>query len=242
MSKSTSKNKAEPYYRKFGKPVWYRNALGFPKGRDPYHDLFNDEFISELVEKISVKYKPDQKVLQADLRDLAHDYLTAAYSAPFGIGDGPASLTRDERIRFLESDVINPARKLLNSLSDKEAHQFFEWPEDRIGEDPDKAILVRQLTRILYRANNILDSVIDRQNDGSDVLSEFKIEVASGLEMVFVDHYPELPAQISPHDRASAPHSEFFIFLRRCSDQIFKGDLVLSVGLIDSATRPRRKR
>ena len=242
MSKNSQKDLSEPYYRKFGKPAWYKKQVHFPDGRHPYTDLFCDDVVAEIIRKIDPKLKPDVKVLRSDLQDLAHDYLVAAQSAPFGIGGGPKNLTRDQRKRFLKPQVVNPARKLLRALAEENAHQFFEWPDDKIGSDPSREMLVSELTRLLERVDCVLEGLTERQGDSGDTLTEFKLDFTNALRMVYQKHYPTLPAHISEYDRAKRPMSEYFKFLCLCSKEIFKDELVLAVELIDSVTEPQRKR
>lgn len=198
--------------------------------------------LAKIVHKMGPKYKPDLDTLQAELRDLAHDYLIAALSAPFGIGGGPENMNRNERKRFLEPHVLNPARTLLEALSEENEHKFFEWPDEKIGPDPNKPLLIQELKRLIHRVEIVNAGQIERQGDGSDALTEFKMDFADALRMVFKKHFPALPAFVSPHDRAKRPSSEYFNFLRMCCDEIFKGDLVLAVELVDGVTGPKRKR
>lgn len=168
--------------------------------------------------------------------------MVAAFSAPFGIKGGPKGMTRDQRKRWLEPNILRPARKLLETLSIENAHHLFEWPEDRIGPDPNKLALTRELTRLLDRVGAVYDGIEERETDGSDVLTEFKKDFANALTLVFMKHYPKLPAHISQYDTAKRPSSEYFKFLRLCANEIFKGDLVPAVDLVDGITEPNRKR
>ncbi len=204
--------------------------------------MFNDEFISELVQKISPTYKPNEKALQADLRDLAYDYLAAACSAPFGIGGGPKKLSRDERRRFLQTHVVNPAGKLLDALAKDNAHFFFEWTDEKTGPNPNRDRLIQELEHLVDRVTVVVEGLEERANDGTDALTEFKLDFANALRMEFKKHYPTLPSHVSAYDRAERPASEYFNFLRMCSKEIFKGELVLAVELVDSVTEPKRKR
>lgn len=242
MSKSSQKKKDKPIYRDHGKPAWYREQPQFPKGRDPYTDLFKDDMVAEIIRSISTKMKPDLKALQADLRHVAHDYLIVALTAPFGIRGGPKGMTRDQRKRWLESNILKPARKLLSALSVEHNHQLFEWSEDRIGHDPDKEALIRELERLLKRVDAVHSGIAERGNDRTDVLTEFKMDFADALRELFMKHYPDLPNFISEYDTAKRQASEYYKFMRLCADEVFKGDLVLAVDVVDGITVPKRKK
>jgi hypothetical protein len=180
--------------------------------------------------------------LAKDLIEVADCYWVVAMASPLGVIGGPESQSSDERRRRIETGVINPAEKLLASLSDKGVAILSEWPDTFSEPDPDRQILLEQLTRLVRRMHDLTEVLDDRKRKGSPFLTEFKIDLANALSEVFEQHFPDAQARRGGSDRTDIPTSPFHWFLNLCANEIFGKEFSLSGDVLDAVAKLRGNR
>lgn len=236
MSKKSPDKK--PYYLKYGEPTWYTELPNFPEGRDPYTDLFTEDAIIGIVTTVRTNLLPNTSELQRDLRDLSFCFMSVALTTPIGLSEGPSNIKRNQRVRTLNAHVVNPARKLLNSLGTDSAHLLSDWPDQSNSPTPDKAILVEQLERLVRNVEDTVQALEDRKNDKSTSLTEFQTDLANALTLVFEEHFPHLPRILDSYDRATDMNSAYASFVEMCAEEIFPYDKAISNEIVDSLVHP----
>jgi hypothetical protein len=168
--------------------------------------------------------------------------MASALSTPLGFTDGPAKKTPHQRKRWLKTNIVGPARKLLAALSDSNSPMLSEWPEKMVAPAPDRTQLVGQLAALGERVEELIAQLDDRKSDGSDFNTEFRTDLANALTEIFEEYFPDLTAARSGYDKTSLTQSPYASFMRLCSEEIFPNDRGLSGGLIDEVSRLRGSR
>jgi hypothetical protein len=184
----------------------------------------------------------DQALLAEDLIEIADCYWIAAMSSPLGVFGGPESQSSDERRRKINTGVINPAEKLLASLSEENLTTLSEWPDTFSDPEPDRQILLEQLSRLVRRMHDLTEVLEDKKRKGSSFLKEFKIDLANALSEVFERHFPDTHAGRGGSDRTLIPSSPFHSFLNLCAKEIFGESFSLSGDVLDEVAKLRGNR
>ena len=201
-------------------------------------DRFQDDFLLALIKRLRAQPKSGLGALQSDLRKLCQQFLIAAHTSPLGLAGGPARKTLDQRTRWLRTNAIAPAQRLIKALT-QEAHMFSEWPEAFSGPPPDREVLLDHLQRLRSRSSQILADIEDRKRDGNEGPTTIKAELADALTGIFTKHFPQLPAVRSPYDRSGDKklRSPYAVFIARCTKEIFGSELGVPGNLIDDASK-----
>lgn len=186
----------------------------------------------------------DHDALQRDLRGVAVSFLIAGLTTPLGMKEGPASKTRDQRTRWLRTQIVNPATTLLDALSDTSAPMLSEWPETMNAPAPDHAVLRAELRKLIDRTDELIAVLNDRKRDGSGFTTEFRADLANALTKVFEKHFPDQRAARDGYDKTTIVDdgSAYARFLRLCTEEIFPNDAALSGRIIDDITKMRGNR
>lgn len=180
--------------------------------------------------------------LRRDLCELAAAFIAAAQSTPFGLTGGPAKLTRDQRTRWLRSNIQGPADRLIDALSETNIAMLSEWPEAMNSPAPDKARLTAELSVLRERVTELIAQLDERKADRSDFITEFRTDLANALTTIFERHFPRHRAARNAYDKTTAAESPYAAFLRLCAEEIFPYDKGLSGRIIDDVTKMRGSR
>lgn len=130
-------------------------------------------------------------------------------------------MTRDERLRWLDADVLNPIEKLLNALSENNAPKLSQWPEKLNAPEPNKPTLIGELEKLFEWAGELWADLNDRKSDRSTLLTEFKTNLVNALSYVFETHFPNVPAARDSWDRTGEAKSPYVEYLNLCVREIF---------------------
>ena len=225
-----------PYFLRYRDLGWLDRQLPITP------TFFLDATVRTICRRSGVGPISDPALLAKDLIEVADCFWVVAMSSPLGVIGGPESQSSDERRRKIETGVINPAEKLLASLSDKPVAILSEWPDTFHEPDPDRQILLKQLTRLVRRMHDLTEVLDDRKRKGSPFLTEFKIDLANALSEVFEQHFPDAQARRGGSDRTDIPTSPFHWFLNLCANEIFGKEFSLSGDVLDAVAKLRGNR
>jgi len=176
--------------------------------------------------------------LQADLRELATDYLTAALTTPLAIAIGPRDVTLTKRATWVERHLVKPAQRLLEALSDDTAPLRSEWPDPMNAPEPDRAVLRVELKKLYERADELRYCLSERASLArANHTEEFKGDLIYALTTVFRRYFPHLNAS-----RGKQNESRFSVFLDLCAGEIFPGVNATDYRVKDVIPRRRKKR
>lgn len=188
---------------------------------------------------MSTKSPPNSPHLQDDLRELAECYLAAALTTPLGLTDGPANKSRDERKRELQANYLNPANRIIGALGSFDAN-LSGWPDRPIDAGPNKDVLLYELNALVNYVEGVIAALDDRKLDRTPTLTEFKLDLANGLTLVFEKHFPGQPSTLDGYDKTNGPKSPYFTFVQMCAEEIFPDDSLINVEVIERLFKTKR--
>jgi hypothetical protein len=194
--------------------------------------MFGDDALIGILRSIRAKTAPDFSSLQNDLRELAECYLIVACSTPLGLTDGHTNKSRDERKRELQANYLNPANRIIEALGSFDAN-LSGWPDRPPVAGPNKDVLVKELHAIVNYVEGIVAALDDRKLDRTPTLTEFKLDLANGLTLVFGKHFPDFPSTLDGYDKTNGPKSPYFAFVQMCAEEIFPNDNLINANVIE---------
>ena len=223
----------QPYYLRYRELGWLDRRL------PEMPDFFSDKLIRQICRESGAGDETDQEGCAKELREIAQAYWVAAMSSPLKIGNGPALQSPDERIRKLNSTVLNPAKKLIDALVDHNLPLLSEWPDKLPSQSPDREHLLKELNLLIGRVRDLTEVLDDRKRKGSPLSHEFKIDLANALTDVFERHIPSVVAARGGYDRTKDPSSEYRRFMTECGSEIFGSDFSFSGNVLDEVALSR---
>lgn len=221
------------YYLKYLELGWLERQL------PEMPDFFSEKLIKRICREVGAGDETDQEDFTKELTEIAQAYWMAAMSSPLKIGIGPALQSPDERIRKLNSTVLNPAKKLVDALADSNLPLLSEWPEKLPSPPPDRDHLLKELSLLIGRVQDLTEALDDRKRKGSPLSHEFKIDLANALTDVFERHFPSVSAARGGYDRTKNPSSEYRRFMTECGSEIFGSDFSFSGNVLDEVALSR---
>lgn len=226
----------QSYYLKYSEPKWYRESPVFPEGRKPYHDLFQEHIISKIGAVAGKLSKQDMNRLQADLRSVAHSFMTALYTTPLRLSDGPKDQKLSRRRDYLDRHIIKPANLLLEALADANSPALSEWPEQLDCPAPDKSSLAEELRLLCDRCTELKVLLEDRLPN-ENLTQEFMTDLGNAFAMVLKCYFPELKISRGTYhntDVSGDPkmHGTFLSVMEICVGEVLPNDSPLSSKLI----------
>lgn len=230
MSENSSN---QPYYQRYRELGWLDRRL------PEMPDFFSDKLINRIYRESGAGDEADQEGFAKELREIAQAYWVAAMSSPLKVGNGPALQSPDERIRKLNSAVLNPAKKLIDALAEENLSLLSEWPDKLPSQAPDRAHLLKELNLLIGRVRDLSGVLDDRKRKGWSLSHEFKIDLANALTDVFERHFPTVPATRSGYDRTPTPSSGYRHFMTECGSEIFGSGFSISGGILDEVALSR---
>jgi hypothetical protein len=221
MSQKFSRFPRKPsWLRGYQSRNWYGRKPQFPPGRDPQIDLFDLGWMQLNLPKITDLTEGERQALQRDLRDLAEFYLTWAITSPLGLQVGSNEIPPSKRARWVEQQLINPARTLLDALSDANAVRRSAGPDRMNAAEPNRGVLIRELENVVGHASEIRAGLVDRaKSRNTNQTTEFKVDMAQKLKNVF-QRYFHRPTTLGTYDPEYGRSSDFFSFIVACSSHI----------------------
>jgi len=233
-------NNKEKWHRAYSKDQWYCSKPPFPRGRDPRRDLFSDTFLDGIMKELNVRDPDLRRELQKDLCEIAEDYLTAALTTPLDLEDSPCDMTLTKRQSWVDTHIVHPAKLLLTALSDENAPLRSEWPDPFTAQEPDRNLLIRELTKLVDRARELSECLAERAQQANHT-TEFKFDLVTALEWTFRKHFPGQP--VSRGTGASGESTSHFVrFVNMCVREIFPKDKTFSDHIVKEATRKPKLR
>ena len=233
MSENSSN---QPYYLRYRELGWLDRRL------PEMPDFFSDKLIKRICREVGAGEETDQEDFAKELREIAQAYWVAAMSSPLKIGKGPALQSPDERIRKLNSTVLNPAEKLVDALADHNLPLLSEWPDKLPSQLPDREHLLKELSLLIGRVRDLTEVLDDRKRKGSPLSHEFKIDLANALTDVFERRFPSVSAARGGYDRTKNPSSEYSRFMAECVSEIFGSGFSISGSILDEVALSRGNR
>jgi hypothetical protein len=182
----------------YTKKLWYQPTPRFEDGRNPLVDLFGLAVVHCIMKEAGrnlrdENFETDANALQADLRQLAFDYLFAARTTPFRMKSSPKHVSATKRVEWLQAHVIKPAAKLLDALSTSNSFMLSEWPQDLMrSRKPNRQLLVQQLEKLKDRTGDLVENLRGLQSEGGILTQDFRADYALHLKEVLQRHFPNL--------------------------------------------------
>lgn len=111
---------------------------------------FDDDWLLEFQRKSGITDEAALKCLQRDLQVVGKHYRRVIETTPCDLKGSPFNKTLTQRGDWLQSNVINPASRLLASLADEQKPWFSTWPyEKQFDQFPDRERIKADLEAIL---------------------------------------------------------------------------------------------
>lgn len=111
---------------------------------------FDDDWLIEFRRKSGITDEAALKSLQRDLQGVGKHYRRIIETTPCDLKGSPFNKTLTQRGDWLQSNVINPAKRLLASLEDEQKPWFSTWPyEKQFDEFPDRERIRADLESVL---------------------------------------------------------------------------------------------
>ncbi len=206
-------------------------------------DLFSDQVIKR-VTGIAGRLDEDKSCsLQAALRDVAFHFMTALYSTPLRLSGGPDDVKLFARVQHLERQILKPADRLIEALSDNKLPLLSEWPEEIQSTAPNREALIAELTKLRDRAEELRDQLADRLPE-ENMTTEFLIDLGNALTKVLKDHFPQLAISRGTYDKGSSSEvgkmrGRFLDVMDICIAEILPNDGPLSSNLVGQLRKLR---
>lgn len=225
-----------PYYLKYSEPKWYRGNPEFPEDRDPYRDLFRDHVVTKISALAGKLNEQEFCMLQADLRDVAHSFMTALYTTPLRLSEGPSDQKLSWRRNYLDRHIIKPANLLLEALAEVSAPALSEWPEQLDCPAPNKSSLVEEL-RVLRDRCSELKVLLEDRLPNENMTQEFMTDLGNAFSMVLKCYFPQLKISRGTYHKTEVSgdptmHGTFLSVMEICVGEVLPNDDPLSSKLI----------
>ena len=205
--------------------------------------FFSDAIIAKIM-KIAGQLTDDKRqAMQVNLRDAAFHYMTALYSTPLRLTEGPEDVKLSRRVEYLDRHLISPIDQLLAALTPEHSHLLSEWPKDRRSPAPDRKTLITELRRLRDRTEELRDHLVDRKRN-TNLTQEFLTDLGSGLTSVLKTYYPRLNVSRGTHykkteGKVGNMHGEYLDVIAICIGEILPNEDALSSNLIGELRKLR---
>jgi hypothetical protein len=199
MSKNT------PWHRAYRRVTWGDTRPEWPPDWVPPQKRFDDKKLTQLLPPSPVLTVDQRRTIQQNLRDIAEDFLTVALSTPLGISLGPTDIPSSKRAVWVERHLFNPAKELLDALSNANAPMWSGWPDLLDVAGPDRATLIHELEALRNYARDLAWNLQSRSETtkaasrkcrlssrGANHTQEFRLDLANALREVFERYYSGL--------------------------------------------------
>lgn len=179
----------------------------------------------------AVKDKLIEASLQKELRKFAYDYLFVVLTTPLKFKLSPKHVTLSKRARWLKTNVVKPSKILLRALSSNNRMMLSEWPPDEMStRPPNLRVLMDQLSRIHFRANELEGSLSERINLMSQTV-EFLADLNNHLYEILNQHFPHITPSRGTYQKNGqngGMQGRYIELARLIVSEIFPGDRTIA--------------
>ncbi|HEY8594559.1 MAG TPA: hypothetical protein VIL84_04880 [Devosiaceae bacterium] len=112
---------------------------------------------------------------------------------PIALPIGPFDASLSRRIEWLETQVINPAQKLLGALQPEQRPHFSDWPEEYAIKNPiDLDSMSSEIEGLLDYSIRLHASLKSQLEQNVSHLSEMRYDIVYELVQLLQSHFPEI--------------------------------------------------
>lgn len=157
-------------------------------------ELFGTDSLAELATILGIKSDDPRLPAFGDaLKKYGTKRRNDIRSMPIGFPIAPFDASLTKRIEWLTTQVINPAEKLLDALSDNSRPYFHEWPDEyRLSERPDLDRIAPHIAELLGHGRALRDNLDGQRNDKIAHTSEMRYDIVATLVDIAREHFPEV--------------------------------------------------
>lgn len=120
------------------------------------HQLFGQEVLEEIARKAGFRDDPEAiERLRSALVPIGKEYRRIIAMVPSGLDRAPGHDSHSERLEWLDTQILNPLKKLLPALAEERRYMFSMWPQEVLPPDfPDWDLLLKNLEFLENLARN----------------------------------------------------------------------------------------
>lgn len=141
------------------------------------------------------------KQLQTRLQEIGHHYRHVIATTPSDLPNAPMNRSLTQRVNWLETQVINPLRRLAEALEPAQRPMFSTWPEDsKPPPIPDFDALRIQLQELADFADYLHKCLGYQQSEGAGHSQEIRAMLVYDIVRALVEIMPEIPPSRGTYD------------------------------------------
>ncbi len=195
-------------------PRWKRGGSSLKDFKAEAETLFDQATMAALADHLNL---PDPDVVasfRASLIEHCAHYREVISTLPCDLqrAGAPPNMTLTKRVRWLETNVIGPASKLIEAIGNDNVPMFSTWPYPlTIPEFRDNSTLAAELTDILHHATNLRDSLRGQQEGDAAHSQELRAEIFCSMARTFRQHAPHVPPSRGEYDEKEGKRRGFYL-------------------------------
>lgn len=176
--------------------------------------LFDQATIDELADILNLPDSVAVGEFRADLVCHCAHYREIISTLPCDLqrAGAPPNMTLTKRADWLEREVIKPAQKILNAVSDENIPMFSTWPYPlTVPEFRDNSALVAELIKTLEHATGLRDSLRGQQEGDAAHSQELRQEIFCSIARTFRQHAPHIPPSRGEYGKQERRRRGFYV-------------------------------
>lgn len=141
------------------------------------------------------------KQLQTRLQEVSQLYRHVIATTPSDLPNAPINKNLTQRSNWLETQVINPLKRLAEALDHAQRPMFSTWPEDsKPPSTPDFDGLRHQLEELAIFAGYLYRCLRYQQSEGAGHSQEIRAMLVYDIVRALVEIVPEVPPSRGTYD------------------------------------------
>lgn len=173
---------------------------------------FDDEWMAQFRKKSGLTDEAALDALRSDLVEIGRDYRRIIESTPCDLKGSPFNKTLTQRGEWLQTNVVNPARKLLAALAPDQVPWFSTWPyEHEFKEFPDRARLSAELEGVLEFSERLVANLRGEQAMGAATNQELRLYIFKDVYAAVRKHFPKFAPKQSKYAKLEDEKTSRFV-------------------------------
>lgn len=171
------------------------------KFRDEAESAFDARTVAELAGIIGLSGEEAVGAFRDELVELCAHYRAVIAVLPCDLPGAPFNMSLTKRAEWLDINVIKPAERLLEALTDERQPMFSRWPYPlTVPEFRDNSVLMRELSTVLESSQHLRKVLRGQQAEDTGHNQELRLEVFASLARLLRKHRPELAPSRGVYD------------------------------------------
>ena len=153
---------------------------------------FDDAWLAAFRDKSKIKNEEALSALRDELVVIGQRYRRIIETTPCDLRGSPFNKTLTQRGDWLQTNVVNPTKKLLAALTEDKIPWFSTWPyEHEYKEFPDRAALSTELQDVLAFSERLVAILKDEQQIGAGTNQELRFYIFNDVYAAVRKHLPQ---------------------------------------------------